>query len=77
MFHLSAQTAGSPAVPWVENAVHTFRGGPRDGSIMSIQGQDYSPALVPVARADGSLALFGATVGGGANGTGIIFKLIP
>ena len=77
VFSLSAQTAGNPAVPWVGSTVHIFSGGPGNGSLQSAQGGEYAPALIPVAQADGSLALFGATVGGGANGTGIIFKLVP
>jgi len=56
-------TAGGP---WTETTLHTFTFGTEDG---------LEPWAVPVFGPDG--ALYGTTAGGGGDGYGTIFKLVP
>ncbi len=78
LFHLAAPPPGGPRTPWVEQTFHVFKGGATDGSIISnADSMAYPPALVPVTQTDGSLALYGVTVGGGAANYGVFFKAIP
>ena len=76
VFKLTAQSPGSPAVPWNKAVVHSFRGPPTDGR-PQVNNSGAAGPLLAAAQPDGSLALFGATKFGGSSDNGTIYELVP